>query len=141
MRVIIARCAGLDIHQKTVSSGVSFCEPSGRKRQEVRVFEGFTANLWLLVDWLREQGVTHASMEAIGVDWRPVWAVPVGPIGQLLVNLPHSKFHTKHLSGSEGLDRSHTSRFYLPDKNPHCLCSRRTVTGPISPEGNSGESA
>ncbi len=24
---------------------------------------------------------------------------------------------------------------------PHCLCSRTTVTGPIRPDGNSGESA
>ncbi len=91
MQVVYARCAGLDVHQKTVSACASICEPSGKKRQQVRVFASFTADLLLLTDWLREQGVTHVAMEATGVYWRPVWAVLEGQFEQLLVNPQHMK--------------------------------------------------
>src|ERR1035441_5624128 len=88
MQVVYARCAGLDVHQKTVSACVIVCEPDGKKRRQVRVFGSFTGDLMLLADWLREQDVTHVAMEATGVYWRPVWAVLEGQFEQLLVN-PH----------------------------------------------------
>ncbi len=62
MQVVRARCAGLDVHQKTVSVCVSVCEADGKKRQQVRVFATFTSDLMALADWLREQGVTHLAM-------------------------------------------------------------------------------
>jgi transposase len=76
--VVYARCAGLDVHQKTVSACVLACEPDGKKRRQVRVFGSFTGDLLVLADWLRERGVTHVAMEATGVYWRPVWAVLEG---------------------------------------------------------------
>jgi transposase len=91
MQVVYARCAGLDVHQKTVSAGVIVCEPDGKKRRQVRVFGSFTGDLLVLADWLREQGVTHVAMEATGVYWRPVWAVLEGQFEQLLVNPQHIK--------------------------------------------------
>ena len=36
MQVVYARCAGLDVHQKTVSACVIVCEPDGKKRRQVR---------------------------------------------------------------------------------------------------------
>ena len=57
MQVVYARCAGLDVHQKTVSAGVIVCEPDGKKRRQVRVFGSFTSDLLVLADWLRNQGV------------------------------------------------------------------------------------
>ena len=91
MQVVYARCAGLDVHQKTVSASVIVCEPDGKKRRQVRVFGSFTGDLLVLADWLREQGVTHVAMEATGVYWRPVWAVLEGQFEQLLVNPQHIK--------------------------------------------------
>ena len=91
MQVVYARCAGLDVHQKTVSACVIVCEPDGKKRRQVRVFGSFTGDLMLLADWLREQDVTHVAMEATGVYWRPVWAVLEGQFEQLLVNPQHIK--------------------------------------------------
>ncbi|MGC9200297.1 MAG: IS110 family transposase [Acidobacteriaceae bacterium] len=91
MQVVYARCAGLDVHQKTVSACVQVCEPDGKKRKQVRVFASFTGDLLRLADWLREQGVTHVAMEATGVYWRPVWAVLEGQFEQLLVNPQHIK--------------------------------------------------
>jgi transposase len=91
MQVVYARCAGLDVHQKTVSACVQICEPDGKKRKQVRAFPSFTGHLLGLADWLREQGVTHVAMEATGVYWRPVWAVLEGQFEQLLVNPQHIK--------------------------------------------------
>ncbi|HTV82392.1 MAG TPA: IS110 family transposase [Acidobacteriaceae bacterium] len=91
MQVVYARCAGLDVHQKTVSACVQVCEPDGKKRKQVKAFGSFTGDLLGLADWLREQGVTHVAMEATGVYWRPVWAVLEGQFEQLLVNPQHIK--------------------------------------------------
>ena len=91
MQVVFVRCAGLDVHKKTVSACVSVCEPGTNKRQQTRTFGTFTGALLQLADWLREQGVTHVAMEATGVYWRPVWAVLEGQFEQMLINPQHIK--------------------------------------------------
>jgi len=91
MQVVYARCAGLDVHKKTVSACVSVCEVEGGKQQQMRVFGTFTSDLLALADWLKERGVTHVAMEATGIYWRPVWAVLEGQFQQMLVNPQHIK--------------------------------------------------
>lgn len=91
MQVVYARCAGLDVHKKTVTACISVCEAEATKQQQVRVFGTFTRDLLALADWLKEQGVTHVAMEATGVYWRPVWAVLEGHFQQMLVNPQHIK--------------------------------------------------
>jgi transposase len=91
MQVVYARCAGLDVHKKTVSACIIVCEGEGAKQQQMRVFGTFTSDLLALADWLREAGVTHVAMEATGVYWRPVWAVLEGQFQQMLVNPQHIK--------------------------------------------------
>lgn len=91
MQVVYARCAGLDVHKKTVSVCVSVCEAGGAKQQQMRVFGTFTRDLLALADWLKEHGVTHVAMEATGVYWRPVRAVLEGQFQQMLVNPQHIK--------------------------------------------------
>jgi hypothetical protein len=59
MDVIHARCAGLDVHKKTVVACVRVTEP-GAVRHEVRTFGTTTSGLLALADWLREAGCTHA---------------------------------------------------------------------------------
>ena len=66
MQVVYARCAGLDVHKKTVSACVSVCESGASKRQQTRTFGTFTSALLELADWLQEQGVTQVAMEATG---------------------------------------------------------------------------
>lgn len=89
MQVVYERCAGLDVHKKSVSACVSVCEAKGKKEQEVRTFGTFTSDLLRLADWLKDHGVTHVAMEATGVYWRPVWSVLEGQFEQLLVNPQH----------------------------------------------------
>jgi transposase len=91
MQVVYTRCAGLDVHKKTVSACISVCDAEGTKQQQVRVFGTFTSDLLALADWLKEHGVAHVAMEATGVYWRPVWAVLEGQFEQMLVNPQHIK--------------------------------------------------
>jgi transposase len=50
MQVVYVRCAGLDVHKKTVSACVSICEAKGTKRQQTRTFGTFTQDLLRLAD-------------------------------------------------------------------------------------------
>jgi transposase len=45
MQVVYARCAGLDVHKKTVSACISVCEGKHTKQQQTRAFGTFTQDL------------------------------------------------------------------------------------------------
>lgn len=75
MEVLYARCAGLDVHQKSVVACVRIHGPDGRAKTETRTFATDTLALLELSAWLEETGCTHAVMEATGVYWKPVWHV------------------------------------------------------------------
>src|SRR5215210_873058 len=94
MEVLVDRCAGLDVHQKTVVACVR-SPGSGRQKRlsEVRTFGTFEHQLVALREWLIECRVTSVAMEATGVDWKPIWHVldEGGPFELLLVNPAHIK--------------------------------------------------
>jgi transposase len=75
MEVLYARCAGLDVHQKSVVACVRIHGPDGRAKTETRTFATDTAALIELSSWLEDSGCTHAVMEATGVYWKPVWHI------------------------------------------------------------------
>jgi len=93
MEVVVARCAGLDVHKKMVTACVRTPGPGGDRDQEVREFSTYTTDLRDLRDWLVSSGVTQVAMEATGVYWRPVWHVLEEAPGLelLLVNAHHVK--------------------------------------------------
>ncbi len=93
MEVVVARIAGLDVHKETVMACVRAPGEAGKRRQVVREFSTFTAELVQLKDWLAAEGVTQVVMEATGVYWRPVWARLRGGAGRelMLVNARHVK--------------------------------------------------
>lgn len=93
MEVVVARCAGLDVHKKTVMACVRTPGEGGQRQQVVREFATFTAELRKLRQWLEAQGVTQVVMEATGVYWKPVWHVlEEAPGWELkLVNAQHVK--------------------------------------------------
>lgn len=93
MEVLVDRCAGLDVHQKSVMACIRTPAPDGGRAQQVREFRTFTDDLLRLRDWLAAEGVTQVAMEATGVYWRPVWHVLEGAAGfeLLLVNAQHVK--------------------------------------------------
>ena len=75
MDVIVARCAGLDVHKNTVMACVRAPGPDGGRISTVRRFGTFTDALRQLRAWLVAEGVTQVAMEATGVYWKPVWHV------------------------------------------------------------------
>jgi transposase len=74
VEVLHQRCAGLDVHKKTVVAAVRLVE-GNKVITEVRTFATTTAGLLALADWLTQNGCTHVAMEATGVYWKPVWHV------------------------------------------------------------------
>jgi transposase len=67
METVYERCAGLDVHKKTVVACVLVPGPAGQPRKEVRAFGTTTGEILALRDWLEERGCTHVAMEATGV--------------------------------------------------------------------------
>jgi transposase len=86
MQVMYERCAGLDVHKKTVVACV--VTPEG---QEIRTFGTMTAELLTLADWLLISGCTHVAMESTGDYWKPVFNILEGLFEVLLVNAQHVK--------------------------------------------------
>lgn len=93
MDVIVDRCAGLDVHKKTVMATVRTPDGEGGRAQTTREFATFTGRLIELRDWLVSEGVTQVVMEATGIYWRPVWHVleATGSFDLMLVNPAHFK--------------------------------------------------
>lgn len=91
MTVMHCRCAGLDVHQKTIAVCVLLGEAGCTPQREKGTFQTTTAELLRMADWLREREVTHAAMESSGVYWKPVWAVLEGQFELLLANAAHIK--------------------------------------------------
>ena len=54
MQVVYARCAGLDVHKKTVVVTVLLTESNGAVCRETRTFSTMTADLLRLETWLTE---------------------------------------------------------------------------------------
>jgi transposase len=92
MDVIVDRCAGLDVHKKTVMATVRSPDGKGGRAQATREFATFTGRLVELRDWLTGEGVTQVAMEATGIYWKPVWHVlEDAELELLLVNPAHFK--------------------------------------------------
>ena len=90
MELLHERCAGLDVHQKTVVACVRVVE-EGKAREQVRTFETTTKGLTELAEWLETERCTHVAMEATGVYWKPVWHVLESRFEQVLANAHHIK--------------------------------------------------
>jgi transposase len=74
MEVLVARCAGLDVHQAVIVACVLIAQANGRSRKEQAEFSSTASGLAGLAAWLRQFGVSHVGMEATGVYWMPVYA-------------------------------------------------------------------
>lgn len=90
MDILHDRCAGLDLHKKSVTA-CRLTPGSGPPTVEIRTFGTMTADLLSLGDWLDEAGVTHVAMESTGVYWKPVWNLFEARFTLLLVNAAHVK--------------------------------------------------
>jgi transposase len=88
MEVLYPRCAGLDVHAKTVVACVRIAS-GATVTYEHRTVSTNTRELLELADWLTAHAVTHVAMEATGVYWKPVWHVLEGHATLVLANAMH----------------------------------------------------
>lgn len=95
MRLLYERCAGLDVHKRTVVACRLWVTENGAVAREVRTFGTMTAELLQLVDWLSAGQVTQVAMESTGDYWKPVFNLVEGNMEVLLVNAQH----VKHVPG------------------------------------------
>jgi transposase len=94
MDLLVERCAGLDVAKREVVACVRTPDPGagGQRRQAIRTFATFSADLEALADWLEAEGVTQVVLEATGQYWKPCWYVLEARGFQLLlVNARHVK--------------------------------------------------
>src|SRR5215470_6651924 len=91
MRVIHQRCAGLDVHKKTVVACIFITEPDGMVHKQIRTFSTMTVDLLALADWLGAFDVTHIALESTGVYWHPVYNLLEEQYSIVLVNPQHMK--------------------------------------------------
>jgi transposase len=91
MDILIPRCAGLDVHKKTVVACIRIVGPNGSVHKQSRTFGTMTAELQALADWLAEHQLTHVAMESTGVYWKPVFNLLEGRFTVYLVNAQHIK--------------------------------------------------
>lgn len=95
MEIVYERVAAIDVGKKIVAVAVRTPgEWPGRRRQQIRKYRTFYQVLAEMVAWLAAERVTHVTMEATGVYWKPVFhalceAEPAFEV--LLVNARHVK--------------------------------------------------
>jgi len=98
MEVIYERCAGLDVHKKSVTVCRITPAVRGGWQKERRRFGTMTDELLKLSDWLREAQVTAVAMESTGVYWKPVFNILESEFEVILVNARHIKYVPGHKS-------------------------------------------
>ncbi|MDX3762048.1 IS110 family transposase [Streptomyces sp. AK02-04a] len=90
MDVVVARCAGLDVHRDTVVATVRW--PGKRKNsrgQETRTYPTAQHGLAELSDWLLLEQVELVGMEATGIYWKPVFSALEERFTCWLLNAQH----------------------------------------------------
>jgi transposase len=91
MHVVHARCAGLDVHKKSVVAAVRLLNADGSLTTQVRSFGTTTSALLDLLAWLLILEVSHVAMESTGEFWKPVFKLLEGSLTILVVNAAHIK--------------------------------------------------
>lgn len=87
MHVVHERCAGLDVHKKSVVACV--LTPEGK---EIQTFSTMTSDLLRLAEWLQERGCRAVAMESTGVYWKPIYnLLEAGNFEPMVVNAQHIK--------------------------------------------------
>lgn len=89
METLIERCAGIDVHQRTMVATVRIPAAGGERAVLTQTFGTMTADLLVLRDWLQAHGVTHVAMESTGVYWRPLYYLLEDGFTVLLINMQH----------------------------------------------------
>lgn len=66
MEVLYPRCAGIDVHKKTVRVCLLLRAEQDKPDKEFRTFGTTTRELLDPLEWLLSQGCTHVALEGTG---------------------------------------------------------------------------
>ncbi len=91
MQVTHERCAGIDVHKKTVVVCCLSLEGHGKPQRETRTYGTTIRELLSLCDWLSSTEITHIAMESTGEYWKPVYNVLESSFDVRVVNSHHFK--------------------------------------------------
>jgi transposase len=91
MQILYERCAGLDVHKRTVMACLITSAPNGQRHKTHQTFSTMTPDLMRLRDWLVEQHCQQVAMESTGVFWRPIFNILEDHLEVILVNPQHIK--------------------------------------------------
>src|SRR6266704_4280414 len=91
MNLVYERCAGLDVHKRTVVVCANIADAQGQRRKERQTFSTMTPDLLRLRQWLKDLEVTHVALESTASYWKPIFTVLEGHFEVLVVNAEHLK--------------------------------------------------
>ena len=94
MDVVFPHCAGWDVQKKSLTACRMIPDPTGQEAEghaAVQRCGTLPLELFALVDWLTEAGITHGAMESTGEYWQPVYNLLEGTGEVCLVNAAHVK--------------------------------------------------
>jgi len=91
MQVVHERCAGLDVHKKTVVACVLVTQADGQVQKETCTFGTTTGEILELMQWLQSYGVSSLAMESTGVYWVPLYNLMEGHVEMIVANAQHMK--------------------------------------------------
>ncbi len=86
MEVRFPRCAGIDVHKRTVVACRIVLTDDGEWLRETRTYGTTTEDLLRLSDWLAAGDCTHVGLESTGEFWKPVFNLLEGSFVVWLLN-------------------------------------------------------
>ena len=86
MDIMFERCAGIDVHKRTVVVCRLTRDVQGTWVAETQTFGTTTSELLRLSDWLTEGGCTPVGLESTGEFWKPVFNLLEGACEVWLLN-------------------------------------------------------
>jgi transposase len=93
LETIVTRACGLDVHKDTIKA----CIMRQGIEKLIQTFGTTTDDLLGLKSWLKENDISHISIESTGVFWKPVFNILGDEFEIILVNARH----VKHVPGKK----------------------------------------
>jgi len=91
MNIVYERCAGIDVHQRSVVVCAITPDQHGQRHKQQDTFSTMMPDLLRMRQWFERLGVTHVAMESTGSFWKPIFNVLEGHVEVLVVNAQHLK--------------------------------------------------
>ena len=86
MEILFPRCAGIDVHKRSVVVCRIVLTDDGEWLRETRTYGTTSEELLRLSDWLAAGGCTHVGVESTGEFWKPVFNILEGSFEVWLLN-------------------------------------------------------